>query len=170
MAERKLYLSNKLITILFIYYLILFIIGIISSIAVIEDIFNLQLTITLKSILGGIGMTLSGSSIYYTRKLYKTSFQNGKIEIASTSNYKEKLATMVYFLSRPLFSIVFTILLIIGIKSGIVLATESTVDLSERFIYLIMFFSFFLGFSSGKFINKLESKGSILLDKTLKED
>ncbi len=114
-------------------------------------------------------MALGGSAIYYTRKLYKSCFQDSKLEIIKTGYYKEKLATMVYFVSRPIFSAIFAILLIIGMKSGIIFSSENKVDLSERFVYLVMFLSFFLGFLSGKFINKLENNGTKYLDRSLKE-
>jgi hypothetical protein len=169
---KKLYLTNKTITILFIYYFILFIIGILLSLYAIDifEIFeNTTKKITERTLIGSFSMALCGSSIFYTRKLYKISF-NPDILDTTSNEYKFILATFIYFIARPIFSIAFSLILFIGVKSGTIMISQNDIDFNERFIYLMMFISFFVGFSSGSFIKKLESKSSSILDEHLKKE
>jgi uncharacterized membrane protein (DUF485 family) len=109
-------------------------------------------------------MAMNGSSIFYIRKLYKLCFDNEKLEINNTNHYKEILATVIYFIARPLFSIGFAVLLVIGFKSGFMATTLTEVKLNEGFIFMTMFISFFIGFLTSQFIKKLEHDGSKVIN------
>jgi len=74
-------------------------------------------------------------------------------------------ATFAYFFARPLFSVAFSLLLVIGTKSGLVLSGAPQSGLNYGFIQLTMFFSFFVGFLSGRFIRQLETWGERMLDR-----
>lgn len=169
---KKLYLTNKTITVLFIYYFIIFIVGMLFSLYAIGFISlteEASKNIIDRTLIGSFSMALCGSSIFYTRKLYKISFDSNILD-TTTSEYKFILATFVYFFARPIFSIAFSLILFIGVKSGTIMISQNNVDFNERFIYLMMFISFFVGFLSGSFIKKLETKGSSILDEHLKKE
>ncbi len=171
--NRILYLNNFWITFLFLYYLFLFGIGfIIAIIAIAPNLFKFLCTLPIEcsifsqALLGSIGIALNGSSISYIRKLYKLCFAK-RLE-SEQGNYKEKLGSFIYFLTRPLFAIGFSIIVVLGINTGLIVSSDPKLSLSNGFIYECMFISFFTGFLTGNFIKMLESYGKNLTSKVLK--
>lgn len=99
---------------------------------------------------------LLGSSIYYTRKLYKDCFLDNKISTAKDG--LKQTATIVYFVTRPFFAAAFSIMIIIGMKAGfIIISTDTNQINTDNFIYMSVFLSFVGGFRVGKFIKKFEN-------------
>ncbi len=124
--EKKLYISKVWITGLFIYYFVIFVLGIILAIIAVmpalfigetQPIMNLAL-------FGSIGMALNGSAIFYIRKLYKLCFNQTIEEDDQDNTYIKRLGTIVYFIGRPLFGIGFSFLVVIGSRSGFLLADK----------------------------------------------
>lgn len=123
------------------------------------------------SLIGSIGTTLLGCSIYYIRKLYKLSLSgNFLMEIKTPNDKLENLGTMIYFMFRPIFGISFTILMLLGIKCGIVTVSSKSLDLNSSFTDLTMFLSYFIGFSTGKFLSTLEKKSEKIINNLFKEN
>lgn len=167
MSKEWFILSFKSIIGILSYYIIVFLLGITLSIVILfeNNPFFSHLSIMNQTIFGSIGITFVGSSIFYIRKLYKSCI---KCEISFPIDKNDKLrqiGVMSYFLFRPLFSLCFTILVILGLKSGIFIIASKNIELEVGFMYLSMFFSFFVGFSSGFFLNILESAGIEILSK-----
>lgn len=168
--ERNLYLTNSWITCLFLYYFITLVFGFLLSLLALqpEHFFTNNNNILRLSIIGSIGMALNGSAIFYIRKLYKLCFaENLKLD-GPSNTYVRRLGTVIYFFARPLFSVGFSILVVIGLQSGFMLTSSKPLELNSGFVYLTMFLSFFVGFLSGKFIKKLENSGDKILDKVVK--
>ena len=163
----KLFISKTFIVVIFFYYFLIFLFG--NCLAIISLapnlIFESQIEILLRSLIGSPGMACIGSSIFYIRKIYKSCIQQ-KFIIDEVDNYRIlRFGTMIYYLARPLFAIGFSILIVIGIKSGSMLTSKSTIILDDGFLYLTMFFSFFVGFSTGQFIKSLEAKSNKIMEK-----
>ena len=72
------------------------------------------------------------------------------------------------FIGRPFFSIGFSLLVVLGLQSGMMMASDESPELGAGFVHIAMFLSFFVGFLSGKFIKRLEVYGENLLDKITK--
>lgn len=159
-------ISKKTIVWIMVYYILIYILGLFSSILSIipNSILSEQYdTITL-ALIGSLGASGIGSSIYYTRKLYKSCIQK-KINTPS-SNRSEKhqeLGAIIYFIIRPIFALGFSILVVAGLNAGMLSMADSPVNLSSGFVKVCMFISFFFGFSSGKLIEALEKKGKSLI-------
>jgi hypothetical protein len=75
------------------------------------------------------------------------------------------MGTLIYFIARPLFSLGFALLVVIGTRAGFYLLTEAAADLTSGFQYTTMFVSFFAGFLSGRFVKQLESSGELIIEK-----
>lgn len=165
--SENLYISKCWIKLVFFYYFVIFILGnLISLIALNPGILFLdQIQILHRALIGGAGMACIGSSIFYIRKIYKSCMQLKFITDTTPNSDIQQFGTVIYYLARPFFAVGFSILVVIGIKSGSMLTSKNAIDLDEGFVYLTMFTSFFIGFSTGKFIKKLEGKSEEIIDK-----
>ncbi|MBK8814192.1 MAG: hypothetical protein IPN42_01130 [Methylococcaceae bacterium] len=142
-----------------VYYLVIFISGSIGAVSALFIESNTGLTIFQRALLGSISMALAAASAAYIRKLYKLCFNFTSEQDSEDQLFLKRLGTIVYFFARPLFSILFALLVVAGVRSGIILTSSPSLKLDEGFIYLTMVSSFYVGFLSGDFIKKLESKG-----------
>ena len=59
--------------------------------------------------------------------------------------------------------------MVIGLRSGFLLTAKGPIELNTGFIYMSMFFSFFVGFLSGRFVKHLEQSGEKVISKVLKD-
>ncbi|PKL77360.1 MAG: hypothetical protein CVV25_14670 [Ignavibacteriae bacterium HGW-Ignavibacteriae-4] len=165
MNEDWFQLTKGNIYFLFFYNLFFLFVGIILSLAVLADLSLVECyTITSKAIIGGIGFSLIGSTIYYSRKLYKSCI-NDLIKQPDSKNNNYSLGVLFYFTLRPIFAIAFSILTILLIKGSVNIVTVHETRLNESFIYLSLALSFFSGFSAGKYLTGLDSKGGDLIEK-----
>lgn len=153
-----------------IFYLILFLSGIflfISSI-LFPNIYIYSQNIIFLSFFGSIGSGLIGSTIYYTRKIYK-SLINGNLHLATNNKIdKLRIGTFLYFVARPFISIGIALLIVLGMIASTFIMFAAEVNLTTGFQYLAMLISFFGGFSVGSFLPKLEEKGKSIANKILK--
>jgi hypothetical protein len=172
-SERKLFITEGWVTFLFIYYFIIFLVGLLFAVCplIYNSIYEKTISTLLLAIVGSIGMAANGSAIFYIRKLYKLCFKEYVPINDKENTYLKRLGTIIYFLARPLFAIGFSILIIISLKSGFMLTISNTdlIHLNDGFIYLSMFLSFFVGFLSGRFINQLENRGEKVLNSFLSD-
>lgn len=99
-----------------------------------------------------------GSGVYYTRKLYKLCIRRD-LEMPPSSGSKE-WGCAIYFLTRPLFSCAFALLIVLSLHMENQFVSTSRGINSTNFIYVAMFVSFLSGFSAGKVISILEKKGA----------
>ena len=146
------------------YYFILFFLGLIIFFYI--TFFPFTKDIIKLSLIGSVAMSLLGSSIYYIRKLYKLCIQN-KInppDCCKTDIYQE-IGSITYFVTRPLFSIVYATLIVLGLKAGIFFTVVKNTNLDEGFMYLSMVIAFYAGFSSGNFLKQLEGTAEMMIKK-----
>lgn len=159
-------LTHKNAKRLFWYLLILLCISLFSTLVVIFDRFLIlqELPELQKGVIGSMSTALLGSTIFYSRKLYKACI-NIDMRLPSNKNDENSLydeirqyGIMLYYYTRPLFSIVFGMLTVLIIKSGVNVVADNIV-IKNNFTFFVMVISFFVGFSSGDFIDGLELKG-----------
>lgn len=161
MPQKSFILSKIKTRNLIVYYFILLVIGIIiSSFALLHESIKWtnQLTISTIAILGGFGSALLGSTIFYLRKLYKASLNNELSNPQNEADYFKQLGIFSYYFFRPVFSLVFSLLIHIVLKSSVHIVTVNETKLGEGFIYLLMFLSFFGGFASGDLLDFIDLK------------
>jgi hypothetical protein len=170
--EEWLKLSNKRVRAIIVYYCILLVLGILGSIFALLSELNKWVGITDTStiaLIGSLSISTIGSSTFYIRKMYKKCINSEVNQPGNEFNDKlQQLGVTVYFVIRPVFALGFSILVIIGLKAGILIMAQNDSILSSGFIYSAMFFSFFCGFSSGELINILERFGSTVLNNLFK--
>jgi len=117
------------------------------------------------SILGSLIFAMLGSSIFYIRKLYKACINLDIVEPSNNEDKIRQIGIVFYFILRPIFSIGLGLLLFLSFKIG-VSAMVKTPELNDGFVYSCMFFSFFMGYSSGDVIDKLEKIGKNIVKKS----
>lgn len=151
-------LTKKELTILFVYYFILFLISLILSIfmfykygATNDDEIKMGVLLLTSGSCG-----LLGSTFYYIRKLYKSCIQNlidGQYDPAGIASIGAK----VYFYFRPVMGAVLATLLIIGVYSGFFVLQDHPSLIAKKFYVFAGLLSFLFGFSNGKIIVKLDN-------------
>ena len=156
MSRRVIYLTKKSLIVISIYYILIFLFSLRFIITFFSnDLINyssLHNTINLS-----IYCSILGSSLYYIRKLYKDSFADGKINLKDGS-FLQHFGSNFYYYTRPFFAIAFSILVILGYKSGFNFISTPKSELNpNNFIYLSAVSSLIIGFSIGKVITKLEN-------------
>jgi hypothetical protein len=146
---------------LFLYYFFILIVGVVLAIVALlpEIVYEAPQSVLYLAIIGSVGMATNGSAIFYIRKLYKLCFADNLYLADEENSYAKRLGTIIYFVGRPIFSIGFSIIVVIGLRSGFLLTTKGPVELNDGFVYMAMFFSFFVGFLSGRFVKQLEKIG-----------
>ena len=163
-------LSQTKLKILYSYYLLVFIFGIvITIITLLNESLLLKFTITMSSIIGGIGCALIGSTIFYLRKLYKASINLDFSEPNSVDDKIREIGVYYYYFLRPIFSIGFSLFVNVVLRTGVSVVTITESNLSFGFIYMVMFLSFFAGFASGDLIAYIESKSNNVLSNIIKD-
>jgi hypothetical protein len=165
---RSLWLRRSQINFLFGYYGILSIVSTLAAATVFIPGPMSGFDFMTLAIVGSGSMACAGSGIYYLRKLYKILLQETLVVTADKEDMRP-LATFAYFIARPMFSIIFALVVVIGIRSGLALSSSKPTAIDYGFVQLCMFFSFFCGFLSGRFLRKLETWGESMIDRLSKE-
>jgi hypothetical protein len=168
-SARALYLSSRQVKTLFGYYFLILIASFATAVGVFIPGPLSKFGYVELSLIGSCAMACVGSSVFYLRKLYKSVLNDALVTDTDGSPLKAA-ASFIYFAARPLFAIAFALLVVIGIKSGLVLSGAPQTGLNYGFIQLTMFFSFFVGFLAGKFVRQLESWGETMLQRLTAED
>lgn len=163
-------LSNKKLQFLYRYYLVLFFLGcIITILSLVNESVGLNYSVTIISIVGGVGCALMGSMVFYLRKLYKSCINVEFDEPATPEDFKREIGVFYYYFLRPIISIGFSLFINIALRTSISIVTIKETNLSNGFIYLVMFLSFFGGFASGDLITLIEQKGNKVISTIFKE-
>lgn len=162
-------LSKNRIGFLFGYFGVLLFVGIVSSIfCLTQSIICPELELTIVALIGAIGMTLMGSTIFYLRKLYKSSIKNRLAAPENESDKIREIGLFTYYLLRPIFTVSFSILFFVILKASISMVILEDANYSFGLVYLMMVTSFFIGFAAGDMISKLENYSKEFIDKTVK--
>ena len=162
--QRTLYLTTAQTKVLFVYYFSTIVASFVSASAIFIPGRLSKFDYIEMALIGSSAMACLGSSIFYIRKLYKAVLSDS-LTTENTKGQLKATATFVYFFARPIFSVAFSLLLVIGTKSGLILSGAHQEGLNYGFVQLTMFFSFFIGFLSGRFIRQLETLGERMLDR-----
>lgn len=163
-------LSLQKVKKLFNFYLFLSILGLLIVLPVIlfksiESYFDIVFSISLVSILGGIGTSLCGSTIFYIRKLYKSCIKLDFQEPVTESEKIQEIGVWSYFIFRPFYAVIFSILIHISLKEGVEVITMPGTKLGDGFIYLSLLLSFFGGFAVGGLITNFQTKSKDFAEK-----
>ncbi|CEP43375.1 hypothetical protein [Paraclostridium sordellii] len=107
--------------------------------------------------IGSISSAICGSCVAYIKKLYVLSL-GGKFdsEISSKEDYIVNYGTILYFIYRPIFSIIFSIIMFLAIKIGILPILNNLSKISDSIVDIFIIFSFFIGFGTGSVLESLE--------------
>ena len=159
-------LSKTKLWIIFVYFVLLFFLGVVSTILALSfESCNLleKTSITAIAILGGFGSAMLGNTTYYIRKLYKACIQNVVEKPTNENEEVNELGNFFYFITRPLFAIGFSLLIHISLKSSVNFITVREAILDNGFIYLNMLLSFIGGFATGNMITFIEEKSKKII-------
>ena len=167
------FLNKFWIITIFVYYFFLFLVGMMGTFIILNDkiFINCEISTFTLALCGSISMGLLGSTTFYIRKLYKSciNIYSKKAVNKDCLNSFILIGTVFYYITRPLFSVGFAILVVIGFLSGLFILTTKKIELGQGLIYISMVLSYFTGFLAGQFIKKLESRGNQLINKILQE-
>lgn len=157
MKEKLKYsLGKASIVLLFIYYTLILTIGFINSVRI---LYNLNLTgsecnYIVSAIYGSISVGTMLCCVRYIRRLYKACIED---RIILSDIWQKHVGNLIYFLFRPIFATVFVMVMIYFLLSGMFIVTGSLdFILNEKFVYLCVILSSFLGYAIGDLIDKFE--------------
>lgn len=165
MSDRKdpwMVLSNKQLVFFLVYDILFLVISTGLLIHGIIYVYSNEINIFTNAIINSIYSSLMGSTIYYIRKIYKASIQE-KINQPNESNKNRQIGTFIYFMVRPIFSVCFGLVIIVGINAGLLAISVESQSFNANYIFICCFITFYTGFSSGKFIKYLEMKSTIFI-------
>lgn len=163
-------LSKAELIILFVYYTIILIAGGVTSIITLcqieEETSHKQLII--KTIISSLSISGMLCSLQYIKRLYKACITN---RIIAKTTFAGHIGTLVYFLLRPLYAFTFVIVIIFAILSGFFVVTGNLdYIINEKFLYLCVILSSFIGYSVGHLLDKFEKLSKEKIDKIIKEE
>lgn len=146
-------LSKKSYITLILYFIIILILGLSGCIIIFAHMESLlQNNLLLWTVICSLCSTCSFSAIHYIKVLYKAAITE-RIDI-SNDNSLLKIGNIVYFTTRPIFAIAFSVILVIGLMGGIVILTPSIeFIINERFLYLSVILSSIIGFATGNVLD-----------------
>lgn len=158
-------IGKKQIIALFIYYLLLLAISMYFLINhLLTNLDSTGFSIFIASLWTSIYTSVLGATIFYIRKLYKACINFDIQEPISNEDKLRQIGIFFYFFLRPIFSCIFSIIILLILKSGIGILSTSK-DLTRDFYYISLVISFFTGYSSGDLIDKFEVVGKGIVDK-----
>lgn len=152
------YKNIVFITIYYIFLLIAAIIGVAVTIYI-EYVLRNQIEPIPLAIVGCSFSGLLGSLVYYIRKIYLNSIHN-KIKKSADFTALEKWGTIIYFVIRPIFSVVISAIVVMGLSVGVFAFFISDGTLSNTFVDFTIVVSFFLGISNGTLIDRIDKIGN----------
>ena len=103
-----------------------------------------------------VSLAISGMlcGVQYIRRLYKACLTD---RIKEDKDCIKCIGNLAYFVFRPVFACVFTLIMIFALLSGMTLVTGSLdYILIKKFIYLCAMLASYTGFSVGKVMDKFE--------------
>jgi hypothetical protein len=154
------------VLVLFSYYLILLISSLVFLIHQVIGAAALSNVGQFDAIISVIAASISGSTIFYSRKLYKASINSSYEFIADNKISPARVGTFFFFVLRPIFGAVFSIV-VYALWRASVHASTSGGDTPKEFIFIVIPIGFFAGFSAGRLLEQFEEKSiSDLIGKT----
>ena len=149
-------LSKAAIIILFVYYFVVLLTCLIGAIYV---MCNLPIevdkkTVIIKTIISSFSASGMLCCLQYIKRLYKACITDRIVE----SSYKfEQLGNIIYFILRPFYSFAFVTVMIFAVLSGMFVITGNLdYIINEKFLYLSVILSSYIGYSVGQVLDKFE--------------
>lgn len=143
--------------VIFVYYFVLMLAGAAVAIMIACGLAGDETRTLLIKKTFAASLSVSGMlcSIQYIKRLYKACLTH---RINENCSFWGQVGTMAYFLLRPFYSFAFVIVMIFALLSGM-FAVTGNLDffINEKFLYLCVIFSSFLGYSVGHVLDKFES-------------
>ncbi len=150
---------------LFSYYVILLIIGIVYIVWFINDKIDSVDTLKIRDIFFiSIVFSVLGSVLFYIRKLYKACINSDMVTPVGNTDSVRELGVIFYFILRPVFALIFCLLTLFIIKSGISILSEGNLN-NNRFFYFSIITSFIIGYSCGDYIDQIERIGKRVVER-----
>lgn len=162
-------LSKKSIVILFFYLIIIMISSTVTTICFLYIHYKYSVDNFNNILFASIAFSTTGGCVYYIRKLYKLSLGE-KINIHKDDNELKNIGTLVYFYIRPWFASIFAIIFVLGLNGGLLILNGGSNNSSTKLFELYTCLSFFIGFSSGKFLSFIESRSENLINSLSKNE
>lgn len=106
------------------------------------------------SIIATVGASLMGSSIFYSRKLYKVALTLGHEEPTHLFEKLNEMGYYFFYLLRPLYAVSFALLALVIMKMFYGISNDQ--GMTSGFVYLMILISFMIGYFSSKLINLFE--------------
>lgn len=157
-------LSEKSVIFLFVYYMLILIGGCMSAIHIGYSLTDQieQPILLLKTFI--ISLSVSGMlcSIQYIKRLYKACITE---RIVVQPNSYKNIGNIIYFISRPFFAFVFSVVAIFCLLSGMfIVAGSLDYIINKKFLYLCVIVSAIVGFSVGKVLDKFQEISTDRID------
>lgn len=152
----KYQLSKGLIIFIFVFYLLLICIGVVVTVLIIcklsDEYTNKQLIIY--TFISSACISEALCSVQYVRRLYKSCITE---QINENASYIVKLGNIAYFVLRPIFAAVFSVVIVLGMLSGLFIVTGNLdYIINEKFTYMCVIVSSAIGYSIGRVLDKFE--------------
>lgn len=142
-------LSGKQMVFLFIYYVILTL----GSVSLFFALFYNSIPNRTNLVGTVILFSIAGSAIYNFRKLYKAAI-NDDYDFNTMNTSISQIATIFFFLFRPIFSLVFALIVLFIWMSTIDFSTDETYLFNGESIYLVAIIGFAVGYNLGRLIER----------------
>lgn len=104
-----------------------------------------------------VSSSLAGSTIFYTRKLYKSAINTNYNFEHSEQKSIQRIGTIAFFLFRPLYGLIFAIVSYSLWKASISASTNLQPQ-NNDLMFVVITIGFFSGFSAGKLVEKFEER------------
>jgi hypothetical protein len=109
-------------------------------------------------------MSLVGSSVFYSRKLYKACIDGTYTFSPDDTWSTAEIGTVAFFALRPVFGLALALLMYFVWKSAL-LASVNEATLTSSHFYISGAIGFFSGFLAGRVIERFEDRGLSELDR-----
>ena len=153
--EKWIKLSKREIKHIFIYFLIMFIISLISFFILVHCLFNSQYVSFVLLLIFSFICGLLGSTFYYIRKLYKSCLYP-MVDTERDSNTIFSLGAKIYFYFRPIMGATLSVFVILGVYGGFFFLQSKPEINTEKFYIFTALMTFIIGFSNGNIIVQLD--------------
>lgn len=150
-------ISKTQLVVIFVYYFLMLLIGGVLLITTLcelsEDMSKKQIII--KTVISSLSASGMLCSLQYIKRLYKACITN---RIVQNSTFAGSIGNLVYFISRPFFAFAFVVIMIYALLSGM-FGVTGCLDyiINEKFLYLCVILSSFIGYSVGRVLDKFEN-------------
>lgn len=150
-------LSKNDVIFIFIYYSCLMLVSSVSIFRQIVMSYNSSEIGILENMIALSSSAACGSTIYYSRKLYKASINGDYRFIENGNSDVARVGTIAFFILRPIFGIVLSLISYCIWKASINVAVANPSE-KGNFIYIVTLIGFFSGFSVGRLIEQFQEK------------